>query len=66
MLAAACGVNEGELFGRHAGELLMSLAAEQEQWAGDCPGQKVLSVLMLGSPPEVWLPLFHASTPCMY
>ena len=53
-LAAACGfVDVGELFGRHGGELLALLAKEQDQWGGECPGQKVLGALMLGSPPEV-------------
>ena len=53
-LAAACGMSDvGELFGRHAGELLAALAAEQDAWEGECPGQKVLGALILGSPPEV-------------
>jgi hypothetical protein len=53
-LAAACGLPDvGELFGRHGGELLALLAAEQDTWGGECPGQKVLGALMLGGAVQV-------------
>ena len=53
-LAAACGFSSaGELYSRHAGDILGQLAVEQDTWMGDCAGQRTLGALVLGAPPEV-------------